>query len=142
MFRTMCGQLLMHDSIKTTLPKAKALRPLAERLISLSKSGNLLSRRKATDFLRTPEPVDRLWKVMPERYADRNGGYCRITKLYNRIGDDVPMARIELIKEPVETSRARKAAKNFMIKERLQWKKDHYYKQRHGIDYNTPLLKE
>ena len=142
MLRTMSGQLIMHDSIKTTLPKAKALRPVVERLITLSKSGNLLSRRKAHDFLRTPDPVKRLWDVMPERYADRDGGYCRITYLYNRIGDDAPIARIELINEPVETSRAKKAARNFLIKERLQWKKEYYYKQRHGIDYDTPIPKE
>ena len=142
MLRTMAGQLIMHDSIKTTLPKAKELRPIVERLITHAKSGNLLSRRKALDFLRTNEPVQRLWEVMPSRYEDRNGGYCRITQLYNRVGDDAPIARIELIDEPVETSRARKAAKNFLIKERLQWKKEYYYKQRHGIDYHSPLPKE
>ena len=79
---------------------------------------------------------------MPKRYADRNGGYCRITKLHNRVGDDVPIARIQLIDEPVETSRVRKAARNFLIKERLQWKKDYYYKKRHGITFQNPLNEE
>ena len=142
MLRTMCGQLIMNESMKTTLSKAKALRPVVERLVTMSKTNNLLSRRKAGDFLQTTEPVQKLWNVMADRYADRAGGYCRITPLYNRIGDDVPVARIEFINEPVETSRARKAARNFLIKERLQWKKDFYYKQRHGIDYNTALTKE
>lgn len=139
MIRTMCGQLIMNNSIKTTHAKAKALRPVVERLITLSKSGGLHARRKALDFLRAQDPVNRLWQVMPERFADRQGGYCRITKLYNREGDDAPISKIELIREPVVESKARKAAKNFIIKERLQWKKEYYYKQRHGIDYNTPI---
>ena len=142
MLRTMCGQLIMHDSIKTTVAKAKALRPIVEGLISLSKTGNLHCKRKAFDYLRTSESVARLFSVMPKRYADRNGGYCRITKLHNRVGDDAPIARIQLIDEPVETSRVRKAARNFLIKERLQWKKDYYYKKRHGITFQNPLNEE
>lgn len=141
MIRTMCGQLIMNNSIKTTYAKAKALRPVVERLVTLSKSGGLHARRKAKDFLRNDDPVDRLWKVMPERYSDRNGGYCRITKLYNREGDDALMAKIELINESVAHSRAKKAAKNFIIKERLQWKKEYYHKMRNGIEFDTPVPK-
>ena len=134
MLRTMAGQLIMHETIETTLPKAKELRPLVERLISLAKTGNLTCYRKAIDFLRTKTPARKLFTQLPERFADRAGGYCRITSLYPRVGDDATRARIEIINEPVEVSRARKQARNFLIRERLQWKKEYHFKQRHGLD--------
>ena len=93
----LAGALLKHEQIKTTLPKAKDLRPYAERLITLGKNGSLHARRQAAAKLRDEKVVAKLFDVLAERYKDRKGGYTRILKAGWRYGDAAPMAVIELV---------------------------------------------
>ena len=97
--------LFEHDSITTTEAKAKRLRPLAERLITFGKRGDLHSRRRVMTVIRDKSVVHRLFVEIAPDMAERNGGYTRITKIGARKGDNAPMAVIELVREPV----ARKA---------------------------------
>lgn len=97
MFSNMVVALLKHEQIKTTLPKAKDLRPIAEKIISLGKSGTLHDRRRAFAFLRDDAVVAKLFSVIAERYKTRNGGYTRVLKAGFRYGDAAPMAIIELV---------------------------------------------
>ena len=89
--------LFEHDQITTTEAKAKRLRPLAERLITFAKRGDLHARRRVMTVVRDKGVVHELFTEIGPRYADRNGGYTRILKLGNRQGDNAPMARIELV---------------------------------------------
>ncbi|MGE4278363.1 MAG: 50S ribosomal protein L17 [Magnetospirillum sp.] len=97
MFSNMVVALLKHEQIKTTLPKAKDLRPIAEKIISLGKSGTLHDRRRAFAMLRDDAVVAKLFSVIAERYKDRQGGYTRVLKAGFRYGDAAPMAVIELV---------------------------------------------
>lgn len=97
MFSNMVNALLKHEQIKTTLPKAKDLRPIAEKIISLGKSGTLHDRRRAFAILRDDAVVSKLFSVLAERYKTRQGGYTRVLKAGFRYGDCAPMAIIELI---------------------------------------------
>ncbi|MCA1908459.1 MAG: 50S ribosomal protein L17 [Magnetospirillum sp.] len=97
MFSNMVVALLKHEQIKTTLPKAKDLRPIAEKIISLGKSGTLHDRRRAFAMLRDDAVVAKLFSVIAERYKDRKGGYTRVLKAGFRYGDAAPMAIIELV---------------------------------------------
>lgn len=97
MFANMANALIKHEQIKTTLPKAKDLRPYAEKLITLAKRGDLHSRRQAMAKLRDKTVVAKLFSVIAERYADRSGGYTRVMKAGYRYGDSAPMAVIELV---------------------------------------------
>jgi ribosomal protein L17 len=97
MFANMVNALLKHEQIKTTLPKAKDLRPIAEKIISLGKSGTLHDRRRAYAILRDDAVVSKLFSVLAERYKTRNGGYTRVLKAGFRYGDAAPMAFIELV---------------------------------------------
>jgi large subunit ribosomal protein L17 len=97
MFANMVNALLKHEQIKTTLPKAKDLRPIAEKIISLGKSGTLHDRRQAYAILRDDAVVSKLFSVLAERYKTRNGGYTRVLKAGFRYGDCAPMAFIELV---------------------------------------------
>jgi len=97
MFSNMVVALLKHEQIKTTLPKAKDLRPIAEKIISLGKSGTLHDRRRAFAMLRDDAVVAKLFSVIAERYKDRKGGYTRVLKAGFRYGDAAPMAVIELV---------------------------------------------
>lgn len=97
MFSNMVTALLKHEQIKTTLPKAKDLRPIAEKIISLGKSGTLHDRRRAFAFLRDDAVVAKLFAVIGPRYKARNGGYTRVLKAGFRYGDCAPMAVIELV---------------------------------------------
>ena len=87
--------LIEHGRIKTTLGKAKALRPVAEKLVTLGKNGDLHARRQAIAFLRQKEIVQKLFSEVAPAAATRPGGYCRITKLGARMSDSAPMAYIE-----------------------------------------------
>ncbi len=87
--------LIEHGRIRTTLAKAKALRPVAEKMVSLAKRGDLHARRQALAFLRQKENVKKLFEEVGPACADRQGGYCRITKLGARVSDSAPMAYIE-----------------------------------------------
>ena len=97
MFENLAAALLKHEQITTTLPKAKDLRPIVERLISLGKRGGLHARRQAIGKLQDSGLANKLLTVLAERYATRSGGYTRIIKAGYRYGDDAPMAVIELV---------------------------------------------
>ncbi|SBW12907.1 50S ribosomal protein L17 [uncultured Alphaproteobacteria bacterium] len=97
MFSNMAAALLKHEQIKTTLPKAKELRPIVEKLISLGKRGDLHARRQAYAQLRDDAIVAKLFTVLKDRYATRQGGYSRVLKAGFRYGDCAPMAIIELV---------------------------------------------
>ena len=97
MLANMAAALVKHEQIVTTLPKAKALRPVVEKLITLAKKGDLSSRRLAIARLRDEAMVRKLFSTLAERYNDRPGGYTRVLKAGFRYGDDAPMAVIELV---------------------------------------------
>jgi len=97
MLRNMVTSLLKHGRIRTTVPRAKALRPIAERMITLGKRESLHARRQALGFIKDPAVVSRLFSELAPRFADRNGGYTRIIKLGFRDGDGAHVALIELI---------------------------------------------
>jgi len=106
MLRNMANALLRHEAIKTTLPKAKELRRVVEPLITLGKKPSLANRRLAFDRLRDREMVVKIFDVMGPRYANRNGGYLRILKMGFRVGDNAPMAYVELLDRPETTEAA------------------------------------
>ncbi|CDF82014.1 50S ribosomal protein L17 [Pseudomonas sp. QL9] len=101
MFQNMAVSLFEHELIKTTLPKAKELRRVAEPLITLAKVDNVANRRLAFDRTRSKEAVGKLFNDLGKRYANRPGGYLRILKCGFRAGDNAPMAYVELIDRPV-----------------------------------------
>jgi len=106
MFRNMAVSLLRHEAIKTTLPKAKELRRVVEPLINLGKTPSLANRRLAFDRLRDREIVGKIFAELGPRYATRNGGYLRILKMGFRLGDNAPMAFVELMDRPEPTEAA------------------------------------
>ena len=97
LFRNMAQALIKHEQIVTTLPKAKELRPVVERLITLGKRGDLHARRLAHARLRDDAMTKKLFEILGPRYEERAGGYCRIMKAGFRFGDSAPMAVIELV---------------------------------------------
>ena len=97
MFENLAASLIKHEQIRTTLPKAKDLRPLAERLITLGKRGGLHARRQVIAKLGDAKLAEKLLTTLSERYADRHGGYTRIIKAGFRYGDNAAMAIIELV---------------------------------------------
>lgn len=99
MMRNMVTSFLENERITTTVTRAKELRKLAERMITLGKRGDIHSRRQAMRIIRDPQVVSRLFEMIAPRYADRPGGYTRILRLDNRVGDNAPMAIIELVEE-------------------------------------------
>ncbi|MBT8100043.1 MAG: 50S ribosomal protein L17 [Gammaproteobacteria bacterium] len=101
MFRNMAASLIRHETIKTTLPKAKELRRVAEPLITLAKEDGVANRRQAFDRLRDKEAVGKLFKDLGPRFKDRPGGYIRILKMGPRPGDAAPMALVQLVDGPV-----------------------------------------
>jgi large subunit ribosomal protein L17 len=100
MFRNMCNSLIQHEAIKTTLPKAKELRRFIEPLITLGKEPSLANHRLAFDRLRDREMVLKLFNELGPRYKARPGGYTRILKFGYRVGDNAPMALVELMDRP------------------------------------------
>ncbi len=101
MFRNMAQALIKHEQITTTLPKAKELRPVAEKLITLGKRGGLHARRQAIAQLQDERIVDKLFDTLAIRYKARSGGYCRVLKAGVRYGDAADMAVIELVDRDV-----------------------------------------
>ncbi|MCG7624788.1 MULTISPECIES: 50S ribosomal protein L17 [unclassified Epibacterium] len=97
LFSNMAGSLIEHEQIKTTLPKAKELRPIIEKMITLAKRGDLHARRQAASKLKQEKDVAKLFEVLGPRYKDRQGGYVRILKAGFRYGDMAPMAIIEFV---------------------------------------------
>ncbi|HLY55077.1 MAG TPA: 50S ribosomal protein L17 [Stellaceae bacterium] len=120
MFDSLAHALIKHEQITTTLPKAKDLRPVVEKLITLGKRGGLHCRRQALAALQDAKITDKLFSDLAERYKERRGGYIRILKAGFRYGDSAPMAVIELVDRdpaakgqdsgPVQTAEAEAAA--------------------------------
>ena len=101
MLRNMCNSLITHEAIKTTVPKAKELRRVVEPLITLGKEPTLANRRLAFDRTRDRDVVAKIFNVLGPRYNARPGGYTRILKMGFRVGDNAPMAFVELVDRPV-----------------------------------------
>ena len=106
LFANMAGSLIEHEQIKTTLPKAKELRPIVEKLITLGKRGDLHARRQAAAQLKEDKDVAKLFEVLGPRFKDRQGGYVRILKAGFRYGDMAPMAIIEFVERDVDAKGA------------------------------------
>ena len=102
MFANMAAALIKHEQIVTTLPKAKELRPIVEKLITLGKKGGLSMRRQAISEMRDLDQTKKLFDVLATRYKDRQGGYTRIIKAGFRYGDNAPMAVIEFVDRDVD----------------------------------------
>src|SRR3954469_16232655 len=102
MFANMCASLIKHEQIMTTLPKAKELRPVVEKLITLGKKGGLHARRQAISEIRDVAMVKKLFEVLAPRYKERKGGYTRIMKAGFRYGDSAPVAVIEFVDRDVD----------------------------------------
>jgi large subunit ribosomal protein L17 len=102
MFANMAAALIKHEQIVTTLPKAKDLRPVVEKLVTLGKRGDLHARRQAVSELRDTAMVKKLFDVLGPRYKERNGGYTRVLKAGFRYGDSAPVAVIEFVDRDVD----------------------------------------
>lgn len=112
MLANMAASLIEHEQIVTTLPKAKEMKPFMDKLITLAKKGDLHARRQAISRVRNKQAVAKLFEVMGERYADRNGGYTRVLKAGFRHGDNAPMAVIELVDRDEEARGAADRARH------------------------------
>ena len=110
LFRNMAQALIKHEQIVTTLPKAKELRGVVDRLITLAKRGDLHARRQAAAQIQDRDTLKKLFSDLADRYQDRPGGYTRVLKLENRKGDNSPMALIELVGAGVGTAEVAEAA--------------------------------
>lgn len=110
MLRNMMNSLIAHEVIKTTLPKAKELRSVIEPMITLAKDATLANRRLAFDRLRDRDSVTKLFNDLGPRFKARPGGYTRILKMGFRVGDNAPMALVELVDRPVVAEPAAEAA--------------------------------
>jgi large subunit ribosomal protein L17 len=102
MFANMCASLIKHEQIMTTLPKAKELRPVVEKLVTLGKKGDLAARRQAISEIRDVAMVKKLFEALAPRYKERHGGYTRIMKAGFRYGDNAPRAVIEFVDRDVD----------------------------------------
>jgi len=111
LYANLAGALIEHGRIKTTVTKAKAVKPLAEQMITLGRRGDLHARRQATAVLRSRDVVHMLFADVAPRFADRAGGYTRIVRIGPRPGDAAEMAYLELVDEPVSDTSARSAPK-------------------------------
>lgn len=106
MFKNMAASLIEHEQIVTTLPKAKEIRPIVEKLVTLGKRGDLHARRQAISQVGSAELVARLFATIAPRYVNRNGGYLRIMKAGFRHGDNAPLAVIEFVDRDVSAKGA------------------------------------
>ena len=111
MFANMAASLIEHEQIITTLPKAKEIRPVVEKLVTLGKRGDLHARRQAISRTRDVEMVRKLFDTIAVRYADRNGGYLRIMRAGFRKGDNAPLAVIEFVDRDVDARGAKDRAR-------------------------------
>ena len=111
MLRNMVTDFLDHGRLMTTLPKAKEVRPLAEKMITLGKRDNLHARRQLMSYLMREPVAKKVFDTIAPRFADRNGGYSRIIKLGNRKGDGADLAIIELLGSELEVKKAERAEK-------------------------------
>lgn len=122
MFSNMANALIKHEQIVTTLPKAKELRPIVEKLVTLSRTNSLHKRRQAISKLGDLSMVSKLFDVLGPRYAERSGGYTRIIKAGFRYGDNAPMAVIEFVDRNIEAKRVDKKKKD-LAKDKNEEKK-------------------
>lgn len=97
MLRNLASSIIIYEKVKTSQAKAKAVKPLLEKIITTAKKGDLSARRKLLQILLQPQAVKKAMEVLSERYKDRSGGYCRIIKIGSRQGDGAQMAQIELV---------------------------------------------
>ncbi|PWW03627.1 LSU ribosomal protein L17P [Hoeflea marina] len=111
MFANMATSLIEHEQIMTTLPKAKEIRPIVEKLVTLGKRGDLHARRQALSQIRDNDAVRKLFDAIATRYATRNGGYIRIMKAGFRTGDNAPMAVVEFVDRDVSAKGAKDLAR-------------------------------
>ncbi|WP_018239501.1 50S ribosomal protein L17 [Ensifer sp. BR816] len=111
MFANMAASLIEHEQIVTTLPKAKEIRPIVEKLVTLGKRGDLHARRQAISQIRDVAVVSKLFDAIASRYATRNGGYLRIMKAGFRQGDNAPLAVIEFVDRDVDAKGAKDRAR-------------------------------
>ena len=110
LYSNLAGALIEHGRIKTTVTKAKAVKPIAEQMITLGRRGDLHARRQATAFLRSRDVVHKLFADVAPRFKDRPGGYARIIKIGTRAGDAAEMAYLELVEEELTPKEPRRAA--------------------------------
>ncbi|PLX97748.1 MAG: 50S ribosomal protein L17 [Desulfuromonas sp.] len=110
MMRNMVTSFLANESITTTVTRAKELRKLVDKMVTLGKRGDLHARRQALQVVRDPKVVGKLFEMIAPRYAARPGGYTRIIRLENRLGDNAPMAIIELVEEDSAAPAAEQSA--------------------------------
>lgn len=139
LLRNLVTSIILHDRVETTLTKAKASRPLVEKMITLGKNGSVHARRQALAYLLTPESVDRLFSTVAPRYADRNGGYSRILRKGPRQGDSAEVGIIELLgaeKELNEKAEKRAEARQ-RRREELQKQLDEHSAVNEGSDPNA-----
>ena len=105
MFQNMVNSLIKYEQITTTLPKAKELKPIIDKVITLSKKKSLQSKKNLFSKLQNKTSVDKLFNTLSTRYTKRNGGYCRVLKAGFRYGDDAPMAVIELVDRDINAKK-------------------------------------
>ena len=105
LFKNMINSLIKYEQITTTLPKAKELKPQMDKMITLGKKNNLQSKKNLFDELQSKSSVDKLSKVLSQRYEKRKGGYCRVLRAGYRYGDDAPMAIIELVDRDINAKK-------------------------------------
>lgn len=113
MFRNMVTSFLTHEKIVTTDAKAKELRPIAEKMITLGKRGDLHAKRQALSYVRDKKAVEKLFSIIAPRYAERPGGYTRIVKLCIRPGDAAPLSVIQLVEDESTKKSDKKIAKGY-----------------------------
>jgi large subunit ribosomal protein L17 len=111
MFANMAASLIEHEQVVTTLPKAKEIRPIVEKLVTLGKRGDLHARRQAISQIRDVAVVSKLFDAIASRYATRNGGYLRIMKAGFRQGDNAPLAVIEFVDRDVDAKGSKDRAR-------------------------------
>lgn len=111
LLRNLATALVEHGGIQTTLPKAKSLRPVVEKLVTLGKRGDLHARRQVAHYLFDKKVASKLFNDLAPQYKDRNGGYLRILRLGKRFGDGAEMARIEFVEGPVTAKQKTATAK-------------------------------
>ena len=117
LFKNMINSLIKYEQITTTLPKAKELKPKIDKMITLGKKNNLHSKKNLFSTLQNQSSVEKLTKILSQRYEKRKGGYCRLVRAGFRYGDDAPMAIIELVDRDLN-------AKKIDIKKKVDDKKD------------------
>ena len=120
LYGNLAGALIEHGRIKTTLAKAKEVRPVAEQMITLGRRGDVAARRQALKLLRSQDVVHKLFSEVGPRFADRQGGYLRIVKLGPRLGDGAEMAYLELVDFVPEAPRPRRAEREEAVVEEPQ----------------------